>query len=67
MRRYGHLAGQSYWLECQSKRGVGREGRGLVSLTKGSGFILKISQESFQKEIQINYTELFILMILKNG
>ena len=51
MRGYGHLAGQSYWLECQSKRGVGREARGLVSLTKGSGFILKTSQESFQKEI----------------
>lgn len=51
MRRYGHLAGQPYWLEYQSKRGVGREGRGLVSLTKGSGFILKTSQESFQKEM----------------
>ena len=51
MRRYGHLAGQSHWLECQSKRGVGREARGLMSLTKGSGFILKTSQESFQKEM----------------
>lgn len=51
MRRYGHLAGQSHWLECQSKQGVGREARSLVSLTKGSGFILKTLQESFQKEM----------------